>query len=97
MVALHLLAALEVGNGAGHFQNAVIGTGRELQPLHRHAEHVERLGIRLGIFAEHLFGHHGIAVDTLMFTEPLLLYLTRTDNALTDFLRGLARLHLAEL
>ena len=93
----YLLRASEVGDGASHLEDAAVGTGGELQALHGHAEHVERLGIGLGKLAEHLFGHLGIAVDALVGLEALLLNLTRSYHPLTDGGRGFAWLHLREL
>ncbi len=32
----------QIGNGAGHFQNAIVGAGAELQLVHRHLEEFQR-------------------------------------------------------
>ena len=94
MDGLNLLAAGEVGDGAGNLENAAVGAGGELQALHGHTEHVERGGVGLGKLMEHALGHHGIAVDALVGLESLLLDLTGGNDSLADDGRGLAGLHL---
>ena len=104
VVTLHLLAAFEVGNGAGYFQDAAVGTGRELKSFHRHTQHVHRGGIRLGKLVEHALGHLGIAVDASplptsplgQVTETFCLYVAGTDNTLTNLFRRFAWLHLRQ-
>ena len=87
----------EVGNGAGHLEDAAVGTGGELQALHGHAEHVERGGVGLGKLVEHALGHHGVGVDALEGFEALLLNFTGFNDTLTDIGAGRAGLHLREL
>jgi len=38
VLALDLFRPLQVGNRAAHLQDAVVGTGREIQPAHGHAQ-----------------------------------------------------------
>ena len=63
MLALHFLTAFEVGNGAGDLEDAAVGTGGELQTLHRHTEHIKRRGIGLGKLMEHTLGHLRVGID----------------------------------
>ena len=63
MDGLYLLRAGEVGNGAGHLEDAAVGTGREFQALHGHAKHVERCLVGIRKVVEHLFRHLRVAVD----------------------------------
>ena len=104
VVALHFLAAFEVGDGAGNFQDAAVGTGGEFEALHCHAQHVHRGGIGLCKLVEHAFGHLGIAVDASplptsplgQVTEAFSLYVAGTDNTLTNLFRRFAWLHLRQ-
>lgn len=38
MARLELFAAFDVGDGASHLQDAIVGTGGEVEALHRHAQ-----------------------------------------------------------
>ena len=94
MDGLYLVGAGEVGNGTSDLEDAAIGTGRELQTLHGHAQHIETLSVWLCKLVEHLFGHLGIAMDTCKGLIALLLNLTGTDNTLADSGARFAWLHL---
>ena len=102
-MAQHTLAAFEVGNGAGHLQDAAIGTGGELQAFHGHTEHIEAGGIGFCKLVEHALGHLGIAVDDPHpgpsrgeGAEASLLDLPGLDDPLADLRAGLSRLHFAQ-
>ena len=97
MLALDFLRTLQVGNGAGDLEDTTVGTGRELEALHCHAEHVETLGIRLCELMEHTFRHHGVAMDAFERQETFLLNLTGSNDALTNGRRWLAWFHLRQL
>ena len=94
---LYFLAAGKVGDGAGHFEDAAVGAGTQFQTLHRHAEHVQTGFIGFGIRVDHLFGHLGIAVNTFVILETLLLNLPGGNDTLADDRRGLTGLHLRKL
>ena len=81
--------ALEVGNRAGDLQDAAVCAGRERETLHRHAEHVKRTVVGLGILVYHAFRHLCVAVDALAIPETLLLYPPRGDDTLADCRGGL--------
>ena len=89
--------AFKVGNGAGDLQDAAVGTGGELQTLHRHAEHLQGCGIGFGIFVKHAFGHLGIAVDALDMGVALRLNLAGGNHSLADGGAGLTWLCLREI
>ncbi len=97
MHGLYFFTSSEVSDGAGYLQDAAVGAGGELETLHGHAEHIEGIGIRLGKLMEHLFRHHGVAMDALEGLESFLLNLAGGDDALTDGGGGLTGLHLGEL
>ena len=102
---LDLFAAGEVGDGAGYFEDAAVGTGGELQAFHGHAEHVETGGVGLGELVEHALGHHGVAVDAAPppalpcreGAEALGLDVAGLDDTLANYGTRLARLHYGEL
>ena len=96
-MALHVLTAFKVGNGAGDFEDAAVGTGREVQTFHGRAEQIEACLVWLSILVNQTFAHLGIAIDALMVLEPFFLYLSGTDDSFTDGGRGLARSHARQL
>ena len=77
-------AAGKVGNGARHLEYAVVGTGRERQTLHRHAEHTDALVVRLGILMNHAFRHLRIAVYALVVLVAFLLQVACLDDTLAN-------------
>lgn len=81
---LHVLAASQVGDGAGDLQNATVGTGGEGETLHRHAKHIHASLVGLGEEVNHALTHLGIAVDALVVLVSLGLNLPRLDDTLTD-------------
>ena len=81
---LHVLAASQVGDGAGDLQNATVGTSREGEPLHRHAKHIHARLVWFGEEVNHALAHLGIAVDALVVLVSLGLNLPRLDDTLTD-------------
>ena len=100
MDGLDFLRTGEIGNGAGDLEDAAVGTGREFQTLHRHAQHIEAFSIGLSKIMEHALRHLGIAIDSpypSLFregTETLGLDITGFDHSFTDSGRRLSRLHL---
>lgn len=93
--------ALVIGNGAGHFEDAVVGTGREIELGHGLLEQGEGFVVELAVFAEQGRSHHGIAMNQRMTLEAFFLDLTGTDYTLTNLLgrlshRGLAHFFKAQ-
>ena len=76
--------AFEVGNGAGDFEDAVVGAGAHVHALHGVAQFLEAGGVGLGVFVEQGGGHLGIAVDAGFVLEAALLQHPRGDDALAD-------------
>ena len=92
---LYLLAASEVGYGAGYFEDAAIGTCRQLQSFHCHTQHIHGCCIRLRKLMEHTFRHLRIAVNALEILETNLLDLPCFYHPLTYLLTWLSWLHFA--
>ena len=69
MFNLDFFGTSQVGNGARHFQDAVVGAGRETQPLHcRFEQHTACIANYTGIFND-LRGHHGVRIYPLVVGE----------------------------
>ena len=89
---LYVLATCQVGDGAGYFQDAAVGSGGEGETLHRHTKHIHASLVWLGEEMNHALTHLGIAVDALIVLVSLGLYLPRLDDTLTNvgtwFARG---------
>ncbi len=84
VLALNLLAAGEVGDGAGHLEDAAVGAGREFEVLHGRAKHVEAGGVGLCELVEHSLAHLCIGVDALVGLEAFLLHLPCLQDSLAD-------------
>lgn len=82
--------AVEVGDGAGHFQNTVVGAGGEVEGAHGGAEALGAGGVEGGVLLEEGGGHLGVAVDAGMGGEALLLDVAGAEDALADVGGGFA-------
>ena len=49
MIGSDLLLGVEIGDGAGDFQDAVVGPGAEVQLGHRHLHHAFGVGVQLAV------------------------------------------------
>ena len=81
---LHVLAASQVGDGAGDLQDATVSTGGEGETLHRHAKHIHASLVGLGEEVNHALAHLGIAVDARVVLVSLGLSPPRLDDTLAD-------------
>ena len=88
-------AAFEVGDGAGDFQDAVVGPRAHVHLCDGFAEFFHSFGIGFGVFVQQGGGHLGIAVHAWVVLEAQALDGARFDNALADgrtrFARSFAR------
>ena len=84
MSGTHFFAAVEVGDGAGHFQNTVVGAGGEFQTFHAHAQQLQRLCIGFCVVVYHALGHLGVAVHATDVFEALFLHAAGFDDTLAD-------------
>ncbi len=80
----------QVGDGAGHLEDAAVGTCRQRQPFHGGAQQFETGIVGLGILVYHALGHLGVAVDVSVVFEPLGLPRTCGDDPFADEAAGLA-------
>ena len=90
----------EVGDGAGHLEDTVVGSGTHVEALHGVAQFLEAGGVGLGVFVQQGRGHLGVAVDAGFVLETALLQHPRGNDSLTDgstrFARSLTG-HLVEI
>ena len=86
--------AFEVGDGAGDFEDAVVGSRAHVHALHGVLQLLQAGGVGLGVFVQQGRGHLGVAVDAGFVLEAALLQHPGGDDALanggTGFARGLA-------
>ena len=91
MVVEDVGAGLEVGDGAGDFEDAIVGPRGHVHALHGVFQLFQAGGIGLGVFVEQRRGHLGVAVDARLVLEAALLQGTGCDDALADGGAGFAR------
>ena len=84
VMALHLLCSFEVGNGTADLEDAVVGTGGEIEFLHGSAKEGESRLIKLYIFLEQRGGHLGIAIHSFHSFVTFHLYLPRFEHPFAD-------------
>ena len=63
MFGLDVFAAVEVGDGARHFQYAVVGAGAHVELGHGFFQVRQALAVDGAILSEHGRGHLGIAMN----------------------------------
>ena len=90
MVVEDIGGAFEVGDGAGDFEDAVVGAGAHVHAFHGVFQFFQAVGVGLGVFVEQGWGHLGITMDARFVLEAALLQHPRGDDALADGGRGFA-------
>ena len=83
-------AGFEVGDGAGDFEDAVVGPRTHVHAIHGVAQLLEAGGVGLGVFVQQGRGHLGVAVDAWFVLEAALLEHPGSDDALADGGAGFA-------
>ena len=83
LVAGDLLFPSEIGQGAGDFQNAVVGAGGEVHLLHGVLQVAGAFGIELAVSANLTSAHGGVGGEFVGF-ESADLDVTRGGDALPD-------------
>ena len=83
-------AGFEVGDGAGDFEDAVVGAGAHVHAFHGVAKFLQASGVGLGVFVQEGRGHLGVAVDAGFVLEAALLQHPGGNDALADGGAGLA-------
>lgn len=92
VLRLDVFGSGEVGDGACHFQDAVIGAGGERELLHGGAQESDGLFVWFGKLMNHALRHLRVAVDAAIFLEACRLDVACLDDALTDGCARFARL-----
>ena len=90
MVVEDVGGAFEVGDGAGDFEDAVIGPRAHVHAFHGVAKLFQADGVGLGVFVQQGRGHLGVAVDARFVLEAALLQHPGCDDALADGGAGFA-------
>ena len=90
MVLLDGGGGFEVGDGAGHLEDAVVGAGAHVEALHGIAELLEAGGVGLGPLVQQRRGHLRVTVHAAHAPETLRQYLAGGHHAGTDGTRRLA-------
>ena len=83
-------AGLEVGDGAGDFEDAVVGPRAHVHAFHGVAKLFQAGGVGLCVFMEQGWGHLGVAVDAGFVLEAALLQHPRGNDTLADGGAGFA-------
>ena len=92
----YLVAGVEVGNGAGHFEDAAVSAGGEREAFHGIAQGAERLLVGGNELLQHLLGHLRVAMYAFEVFETFCLYLAGCHDALADSRTGFAGRSLGE-
>jgi len=88
---------LEVGDGAGDFEDAVVGAGAEVEFVHGHAQEFDGFVVDFAMGLEQLGGHPRVATDTGAFCKPFLLNATGCNHPFADVAGGLAGMRAGEV
>ena len=84
-------AAVEVGDGAGHLQDAVVGAGGKAKTVHRLLQNQLSRLVNPTVFADHPAAHLRIGEQPRTTLEPLLLDFPRRHHSLADVCTSLRR------
>ena len=84
VVALDVLTASEVGDGAGNLEDAFVGSGGEVEVGHCTYQQFVAWCVQLSVFVQEGGVHLGVAMDALDALETLFLNMTSLDDTLTD-------------
>ncbi len=82
--------ALEVGDGACDFEDAVVGASVHVHAFHGVAKLFQAGGVGLGVFVQQGGGHLGVAVDAGLVLKSPLLEHPGGDDTLADGGAGLS-------
>ena len=79
MPGAYLDGVFEVGDGAAHLQDAVVGARRQAQTAHRRFEHPLALGVHAAVLADEPRRHLRVREDAVA-RKPFALPLSRTQH-----------------
>ena len=77
-------AAIEVRDGAGHLQDAVVGAGGEAEPVHCLLQNQLPRLVNPAVFTHHPAAHLRVGEQPRMPIEPLFLDFPRRHHPLAD-------------
>ena len=83
MLFMNVCAAVEIGNRAGYFEDAGVGSGGETETISYQFQHAVAGGVEFAVFLDEAGCHLGIAVDFGAFIA-LQLDFSRTCHSLSD-------------
>lgn len=84
VVGAYLFTAFQVGDGAGHFQYAVVGTGREVEAFHGIFQQCQSLCVGAGVAVQQPATHLGIAMNVAFIGISQFLYFPGSDDSFPD-------------
>jgi len=84
MFGRDLIVGLQVGDGAGYFQDAIVGAGAEIQFGHRDANQLLGFVGEFAVLFDLARAHARVAVDFFVGTKARLLALARATDAIPD-------------
>ena len=84
VVLADLDAGFEVGDGAGYFQDAVVGAGAHVHLGDGFAQLFHAFGVGFGVFVQQCGCHLGVAVHAWVVLEAQALDGARFDDSLPD-------------
>ena len=84
MLLAYGLLTREVGDGARHLEDAVVGAGREVEALHGDTQPLQPLGIGTRQALRQRRRHLSVAVHPRAICEALGLQLARPQHPLAD-------------
>src|SRR5215470_3634604 len=83
--ALKVGIPFQIGNGAGDFQDAVVGAGAQALLLHGSLQQALAVGVQLTVCSDLARAHLGVCVDFLSGAgEAVELYLASADYPVSD-------------
>lgn len=82
---LEVAGAFEIGDGAGNFENAIVGTGCEPLLLHSALEQTFGIGTQFAVGADLARGHLRVGIDFFAgFLESLSLSIAGSHDTGAD-------------
>ncbi len=84
VVRQHFSLPLEVGDGAGHFQDAAVGAGTQAELFHGDAQQFQSRVVGLGMTVYEAFVHLCVAMHARLVIETLRLQDTSLHHPLPD-------------
>ena len=90
MSRLDVFAAVEVGDGAGDFEDSVVGASRESEAVHGVFQDVAARLVQVAVFLDELRGHLRTGMDGWIFRITFLLNFPSLDDTFAYYRARLA-------